>query len=496
LRAGKRKYIMNKEFDIQYARDYTGWAYNDMKWLSDVEAKKASRKRDALLKSISDKINSNYLGNKLCLGRLSPGCVICGNGKWSCLFIDSLCTANCFFCPQDRKNKKDLPPTDFGIQFDTPDDYVDYLKKFNFQGVSFSGGEPLLQYEKILTYIRKIRKILGKGIYIWMYTNGDLITKDKLIALKKAGLNEIRFNIAARKYDLKALELSAGIMDTVTVEIPAIPEDYAKLKRCLSRMKTIGVKHLNLHQLFANQYCYNKFVNRSYTFLHQPDIPILESEITALRIIKYALDNNIDLPINYCCAIYKHRFQKKGYREKFQPFVKHPYETLTESGFIRRLSIQDTMLNIKRLVKIFQKNRCHQHLWFLNKNKSELFVHHSLLKYIDFNKYDLTVEYFTPQLIANREDDEQSREIRLNKKRNVYIGKIFVHQTKIKNPATIKSFQALFIKKMESIDVLRKFFRNYELKTKADIEDMMNEKELLDVLKNWEFIGSGLSNIY
>ena len=76
--------------------------------------------------------------------------------------------------------------------------------------------------------------------------------------------------------------------------------------------------------------------------------------MTALRLIKYSVDNNIGLPINYCCAIYKYRFQKKAYRERFQSFIKEQYEGLTESGFIRRLAIQDTPSNMKKLLKIFQ----------------------------------------------------------------------------------------------------------------------------------------------
>lgn len=63
-----------------------------------------------------------------------------------------------------------------------------------------------------------------------MYTNGYLIDKNKLITLKEAGLNEMRFNIAARHYDLKAVKMAADIIDTVTVEIPAVPEDYEILK--------------------------------------------------------------------------------------------------------------------------------------------------------------------------------------------------------------------------------------------------------------------------
>ena len=159
--------MINKKFDIQNTRELIGWAYTEMKWLSESEAKEANRKRNELLQSISGKVNSHFNGNKISTGPLSPGCMTCGQGTWSCLFIGSLCTAHCFYCPQDRKDKKDQPPMESGLLFDNPDDYVDYLEKFKFKGVSFSGGEPLLKFKKILSYIKKIRERLGKGIYLW-----------------------------------------------------------------------------------------------------------------------------------------------------------------------------------------------------------------------------------------------------------------------------------------------------------------------------------------
>jgi uncharacterized protein len=489
--------MISKNLDIQNARELIGWAYYEMKWPSGAEATIANRERNELLRSISGRVQSIFLGNKIGPGNLSPGCMTCGQGTWSCLFIGSLCTANCFYCPQDRKKKINEPPMESGLLFDNPDDYVDYLEKFKFKGVSFSGGEPLLQYKKILTYIRKIRKRLGKEIYIWLYTNGDLVDKNKLNALKIAGLNEIRFDISARKYDLKIVEMAVGIIDTVTIEIPAIPEDYEIVKKCLPKMQAIGVSHLNLHQLHASRHCYRRFIARGYTFLHQSDTPVLETEITALRLIKYSLDNGIGLPINYCSAIYKNRFQKKAYRDRIQPFVKEKYEGLTESGFIRRLAVRDTPVNIKKLVNIFRANKCGRNLWFFNQKSEELFFHDSLLKHIDFNKYGLLLSYFAPQMTGMRdEDDPNSKETALNENRNIHVGRKLVHQIKIKNSATAKSFHELFIEKKSNADVIRNFYRNYKLKTKADVTDMINEKSLLDYLKTWELIGSGLSEIY
>jgi len=489
--------MINKQFDIQITKEITGWAYTEMKWLSAAGAKKADIKRNELLQFISGRVKKHFNENKISTGLLSPGCMTCGQGTWSCLFIASRCTANCFYCPQDRKEKSDQPPTESGLIFDNPDDYVDYLEKFNFKGVGFSGGEPLLKYKKILTYIRKIRERLGNEIYIWVYTNGDLVDKNKLKLLKEAGMNEIRFDISARNYDLKALKIAAGIIDTVTVEIPAIPEDYEIVKKCLHQLQAVGVAHLNLHQLHVSSNCYKQFIDRGYTFLHQPDIVVLESEMTALRLVKYALSHNIGLPINYCSLIYKHRLQKTGYRQRLQSFIKEEHEGLTESGFSRRMIIQDTPVNIKKIVAIFKRKKCRESLWSFNKNSSELFVHYSLLKYIDFKKHSLILNYFVPQLTERNDDNyEKSKKLALNLNRNVYVGKRFVYQVKIKNPVTIKSFQKLFIEKKNYRDVLKIFYRDFELKTKADVSEMMNEKDRLDYLQTWEFIGSGLSEIY
>ena len=257
-----------------------------------------------------------------------------------------------------------------------------------------------------------------------------------------------------------------------------------------------GLAHLNLHQLHTTRYCHKQFINRGYTFLHQPDLPVLESEMTALQIVKYNLENNIGLAINYCSAIYKNRFQRKGYRERFQSCIKEEYEGFTEFGFIRRLTIQDTPVNLKQLVTIFQKNKCHDSLWFFREIGSELLVHHSLLKHIDFNQYSLILNYFTPQLKDVCDKQDEAVQITLNPNRNIFVEKVLAYQTKINNAAAINCFQELFIEKMKISDVFKKFYQDYDLKTQANIDDMMNAKDQLDYLKTWEFIGQGLYEIY
>jgi uncharacterized protein len=185
---------------------------------------------------------------------MSPGCRLCHEGNWLCVYVTDMCNKDCYFCSQ-KKSKKGFSGirafTTEWLSFDDADELVSYLKYWDIKGLGISGGEPLLVMDKVVNLISCARKRLGKQAYIWLYTNGELVTREKLLRLKKAGLDEIRFDLVASGYDLKPLRLAAGIIDTVTVEIPTIPKDKEILEGILATLKDIGVKHLNLHELMV-----------------------------------------------------------------------------------------------------------------------------------------------------------------------------------------------------------------------------------------------------
>jgi len=277
---------------------------------------------------------------------LSPGCRSCVEGKWSCIYINGLCTRKCSFCPQDKPAKKErLPMSDY-ITFRSSDEYISYLRKFDFSGVGFSGGEPFLVFELLLGYIKKIRKHFGSRHYLWVYTNGDLVTAQKLELLKKAGLNEIRFDISARDYDLAPVELAAKHIDTVTIEIPILPSRVAFMKGHLKKFEEIGVKYLNLHQIIINKSNYAKVINKKIidkknAFMDAEAIKsmTLESEQAAFEIMNHALRIKSNLKINYCSSRFKDLFQAQAARRRYAPFVMKKFDGITLTGYVRRLSI-------------------------------------------------------------------------------------------------------------------------------------------------------------
>jgi len=154
-------------------------------------------------------------------------------------------------------------------------------------------------------------------------------------------LNEVRMDISARHYDLGPLALALQYVPTVTVEIPAIPEDLDLVKGLLPKLEAMGVKYLNLHQLMANDFNRSALEARGYTEvrdeLYHDWFPILESESAALEILNHAAVNDMRLGINYCSRIYKHSFQTPGFRRRYAPLCRSTNEVVTSTGYLRSM---------------------------------------------------------------------------------------------------------------------------------------------------------------
>lgn len=300
-------------------------------WLNPYQAPDFQLQRDRFIKNING--NVMFKETKPYHKQISKGCEICGQGKWSCLFITNKCNAGCFYCPAPQD--EDEKPSTQGMDFTDPVVYANYIKHFNFKGVSFSGGEPLLYFDRTLQYLKKVREICDPDVYIWMYTNGILVTEDKLKALADAGLNEIRFDIGATSFCLHRVEYAKGIIPNITIEIPAIPESNELLKKMLPEMIDAGVTNLNLHQLRLTHHNAHKLITRGYTIVQAEKPLVLESELTALEIINYAKEQSFDIGINYCSFFYKSRFQKAGFRKQIAKAIGIDANNISENGYIR-----------------------------------------------------------------------------------------------------------------------------------------------------------------
>jgi pyruvate formate-lyase activating enzyme-like uncharacterized protein len=317
-----------------------------LKWVSPEQAEAALRERSELLDYLYGKALFGFCGTKVDCRDLSPGCVLCGSGVWSCLFVNGICNARCFYCPAEQRSKS--KPMTAGIEFENPREYVEYVERLGIKGVGLSGGEPFLTMERTLAFASALKRRFGDALYLWLYTNGMAATEEGLKRLADAGLDEIRFDLTAVGYDTSRLSLASRIIKRVTVEIPAIPEDYPRLERLVLELPDAGVRHLNLHQLRVTSYNSNRLMERGYTFLHGEQVTVLESELTALKVLAYAKKAGTGLPINYCSFAFRGRFQAMGQRKRCARLLCRPYEDITGAGYIRRLHIRGEALQETR----------------------------------------------------------------------------------------------------------------------------------------------------
>jgi hypothetical protein len=217
--------------------------------------------------------------------------------------------------------------------------------------------------------------------------------------------------------------MAVGRIPCVTVEIPAIPEDRERMAALLPQMKDLGINHLNLHQLRMTPHNRARFKGRAYTYLHGEKVTVLESELTALALIHRACDQGLELPINYCAFVYKHRYQRAAARRRNASWVLKDHEAVTENGYIRALALQGPgeklALNAQRL----EASGTQLRLWQLTGKKDRLYFHPALWPLIDAGGCDLLVGYFEAGLCPHISYRHYFKEIRINPDKRLYVEK-------------------------------------------------------------------------
>lgn len=387
------KYQKNQ---IAANRKEYGIYYDQLKKSSYYRLMEADEERSRLISEIEGKVGYLCNGTKPFAHAVSPGCRLCGEGHWSCLFVNNLCNCKCFYCPTPQVDTS-IPETQ-GITFDNPEDYIGYIKKFRFKGVGLSGGEPLLTFGTTINFLSKLKKELGDSVYVWMYTNGTLLDKEKAIKLAEVGLDEIRFDLTATEYNTKKLKLALGKIPNVTVEIPAIPEDIAQLKNMVIELDSLGVNYLNLHQMRLTPHNFKNLFNRNYTFLHGQKVTVLESELTALKIINFVFQHGLKLAVNYCSFHYKSHYQKVAFRKKAAAFVFNGQEEINQNGFIRILRLQGISMPLEALKKQLIQLSPEGNGWQISQDIGQIFLTKNLLLQIQLGEEPVWVDYKAPMI--------------------------------------------------------------------------------------------------
>lgn len=104
----------------------------------------------------------------------------------SYLYTDWKCNIDCHYCFQYNNNNEE------GMSYETATSAIDWLKSIGCRVIPLMGGEPLIRKDFILDVVRYAT---NQGFFVYLPTNGYLLTPDYIDKLGEAGIATINLAV-------------------------------------------------------------------------------------------------------------------------------------------------------------------------------------------------------------------------------------------------------------------------------------------------------------
>lgn len=269
--------------------------------------------------------------NSMLIGDLPRGCFYCTRGSKLVLLVTGKCKKNCWYCTisKERWQKPVVLANEREVNSDK--EIIEEAKLIDAEGAGITGGEPLLDLERTIHFIKLLKKSEGKNFHIHLYTARSDLTEDELKRLHDSGLDEIRFHL---QDDWNVIEKALKFNWDVGVEVPVIPENLEKLKKLILCCEKSGVKFLNLNEFEFSDRNVRAITEKGYEVKDNEPTAVKDSEETAKKLLAFANKNTERLNVHYCSAATKniHQLKKRWIRRANN--IKKYYEFVDEDGLI------------------------------------------------------------------------------------------------------------------------------------------------------------------
>jgi pyruvate formate-lyase activating enzyme-like uncharacterized protein len=237
-------------------------------------------------------------------GPLIPGCEICTRMAHMVVQLGFRCNTRCPFCFLDVYDS-DSPHENERDGWQTSLNNF-HSRKSTLEGISLSGGEPLLYLSELEACVQAMREA-KPDLYFWVYTNGILADDEHLNVLANLGVSEIRFNLAATNYSehvLQNLERAREGFEYVVVEVPSYPKQKEKLTGCLEELNRIGINQLNLQELLVTNANVHRLEGEGYEtgLLFFKKFFLYGSRKMTYGVMQHCLENDYSFTVNDCSA--------------------------------------------------------------------------------------------------------------------------------------------------------------------------------------------------
>ncbi|MCD6324153.1 MAG: radical SAM protein [Desulfurococcales archaeon] len=261
------------------------------------------------------------------VGDLLPGCKLCMEGKKTVVFVTGVCPERCYYCPLSpwRKGRDVFFANNSEVE--SVEDVIAESVVSGSEGAGITGGDPIARLDRTLEVIRALKEFYGSKYHIHLYTTGILLNQRKLEDLISAGLDELRIHVTGL-HSWRAIQEALKYPVTLGIENPSIPGQLRTLKDIVIKAWELGVRYINLNELEFSEGNYTSLYMRGFRPL--PGSVAAEGSMdTAVEVMRWVVEEGIDVSIHFCPAVYKDRHQFRRRMELRAMRTRLPYEEVS-----------------------------------------------------------------------------------------------------------------------------------------------------------------------
>ena len=321
----------------------------------------------------------DWLNDSKYINSLSPACKMCAKGSKMVLLLTGLCPSNCFYCPLsfEKLGKDRIYADEWELENEKDTDkLISEAKYIDAEGAGFTGGDPLIVWERTKKYIELLKKNFSTNFHIHLYTSG-LKNYQKIPDLAKVGLDEIRFHPNLKDYNKmensqvkKAIDIALDSDIDVAIEIPVLPSKEKEIIDLITWADKKGINWINLNELEFSETNADALINKKYDVKDDISSAVKGSEKTAYNVLKFFEKKNICIGLHYCSSSFKDGIQLRNRILRRAKNVSKTYEKITEDGTLLKgiiLVKSDPETFVKKL-----KQKYHPGSIFHNKEKNRI----------------------------------------------------------------------------------------------------------------------------
>lgn len=334
---------------------------------------------------------NQWLNDSVYTHPLSPACKMCADGSKMVVLITGICPVKCFYCPlSKRKQGRDRIFADeweLKDENDT-DKLISEAELIEASGAGFTGGDPLLIWERTRRYIKFLKDNFGSDFHIHLYTSG-VKNSEHIEDLVSAGLDEIRFHPLPQNWKnmekvqvIHSIDTALEFNVDVAIEIPSIPKMEDDMFTMISWASDFGIKWVNLNELEYSETNTKELNYYNYTVKDEISAAVLGSEETAKEVVRKCVEEDLSIGVHYCSSSFKDGIQLRNRLKRRAENIAREFDVITEEGTLLKGVISSRKLPLKKVYNLLideykikekyieinhDKNRVEMALWILEK---------------------------------------------------------------------------------------------------------------------------------